>query len=189
MSEHTDSQGAEPIKSLRKIPFNAKSFEAGGYTWHVEDDLSVERYRAFQRMEIELGYGINFSTLADRHKQIFDRLNEGKMAEAVVIVYQLMEGSVAISEKTPIGLYVATLFVNRSDEDRSVWSRSIAEDKLKMWNGNEKETGIDAGFFLIVALSRVQNYGEKFKEFSRLSETIGSLIEKSQENLFPFGEE
>ncbi|CAG5001958.1 hypothetical protein DYBT9275_02775 [Dyadobacter sp. CECT 9275] len=179
MSVDTANENTEPVAGLIQIPHTAKSFEAGGHTYHVEDSLSIERYKAFQRMEIELGYGYNFSALTDKLQLAYQYQNERKFADVSVILYQLIEGAVAISEKKPTALYVATLFINRSDEDRTVWSRTIAEEKLKDWNN------IDANFFLIVALSRVRNFGKSLNEISQLLESVGAINKTIADDLFP----
>lgn len=178
MPDNIIDEVVSPSNPLRVIPDNAKEFQANGHNYYVEDRLSIERYKNFQRMEIELGYGIRFSELADKIRQAYDLLNERKDADAAVLLYTIMEGSVEIGEKRSISLYVATLFINRADEDRNVWNTTLAEEKLKDWSN------IDVNFFLIVALSKVRNFSNSFKEISQLMESVGSLKSKMTESIF-----
>ena len=186
MSEHTDSQnteqGAELNNQLRQLPFNTKEFEACGYRWYVEESLSINRYKSFQKMEIELGFTVNFSKLFERVQSAFFLLNERKDAEAAVVLHSIMEGVSSVSEKKSISLYVATLFINRADENRGEWSESIAKEKLNIWG----EANIEAGFFLVVALNRVQNFNQHLKEVAAMMEKLETIKELTTENPYPF---
>lgn len=175
MSEHTSDNGAGQIAALRSFEANTKVFHAGGHTYHVEDNLSIERYKHFQRLEIELGFSLSFSDLFGKLREAYEKQNNQKFADVSVLLYNLLEGSVQISEKKPVALYVATLFINRSDEDRTVWSKVIADQKLEDWRD------IDANFFLITALSRVNGFRETIREISQMIETVGVIKDKADE--------
>lgn len=177
MSDNLTGETAKPTNPLISLPNNTRQFQASGHTYFVEDALSIERYKAFQRMEIELGYTLSFSDLANKIKKAYDLHNDSKFADAAVLLWNIMEGAAAISEKKPISLYVATLFINRSDEDRTVWSKTLAEEKLKDWSN------IEVNFFLIVALSKVRGFSQSLQEISEMMETVGSLKNQMTENL------
>lgn len=169
MLGNTDNESALPAAALIEIPYNSKKFEANGHTYYVEDSLSIERYKAFQKMEIELGMTYNFSVLVDKLKTAFELQNKQKFAEVSVLIYQLMEGAVLINEKTPTAMYVTTLFVNRSDENRTTWSKSLAEEKFKDWEN------INANFFLVLALHKLQNFKSAISKISELMQTVGQV--------------
>ena len=180
MADQDKIEGAmseQPKRQLRSLPANTKSFQAGGHTYYVEDDLSVERYQVFQKMEIELGYGLKFSELFQKIKEAFEKNDQGHHGQVAVILYQLMEGIAYISEKRPIALWVATLFINRSDEDRSVWNKTLAEEKLKDWGHGHSDTeqGIEVTFFLIVSLGAVRSFAESWSQTLELLEKVGPL--------------
>lgn len=183
MSVDPNSEAVEPTTPLISLPPTTKKFTAGGHTYFVEDSLSLERYKAFQRMELELGYGLSFSSLHEKISTAYGLLNENKLADAAVLLYSVMEGAVNLSEKKPIGLWVSTLFVNRSDEDRTTWSKTIAEEKLEHWKD------IEANFFLIVALSKVSNFTNSLREISKVLETVGGLKDQMIDDTFPLESE
>lgn len=172
-----------PSNPLRKIPYAQKMFSAGGHTYYVEDALSIERYKAFQKMEIELGFSMKFSELAGKMRNAYDMANQLKLADTAVLIHSMLESATFIAEKKPIALYVATLFINRSDEDRTSWNLTLAEEKLKDWNGNEREGGIEAGFFLAVALSKVENFDKTWIELSEILDrlNLGKEDERNQQ--------
>lgn len=157
---------------LRVIPFTQRTFKAGGHTYFVEEALSIERYKHFQRMEIELGFSMKFSEMIAKMHKAYNLANESKLADVSVLLHGILEGATFIGEKKPIALYVATLFINKSDEDRGTWSQTLAEEKLADWNGRDGEKGIDINFFLAVALSKVENFDRIWIE---LSETLDRL--------------
>lgn len=175
MSEHTSDNGAGQATALRSFEATTKSFVAGGHTYYVEDGLSIERYKHFQRLEIELGFSLSFSDLFHKLKEAYEKQNQSKFADVSVLLYNLLEGSVAISEKKPVALYVATLFINRSDEDRTVWNKALADSKLNDWRD------IEANFFLITALSKVNGFKQSIREISQMIETVGVVKERADE--------
>lgn len=178
MSVDPNSEAVEqPTTPLRKLPYTSKKFEAGGHTYFVEDNLSIERYKHFQKMEIELGFTGRFSKFIESIKEAYEHLNNSKIADASVLLMKILEGAIAIDEKTPIALWVATLFINRSDEDRTAWNQALAETKLNDW------ADIETDFFLIIALSRVESFNKNLKEISDLIQTVGSLREKMREHI------
>ena len=176
MSLDTDSVVDSPVNEVIQLPYSAKSFEAGGHKYFIESTLSIGRYKHYQRMEVELGFNINFSGLVDKITQAYGALNERRDADAAVLMKEVLEGSTFLIKKIPIALYVATLFINRSDEDRSEWSQTIAEEKIDHWKN------IDSNFFLAVALGQVRSFPEKLQEITRMLERVSDVRER-MENL------
>lgn len=168
-----DSQDDEPVSNIIQLPANAKSFEASGVKYYVETSLSIGRYKHYQRMEQELGFNVNFSGLVSKMVSAYNALNERRDADAAVLMKEMLEGTTYLKEKTPIALYVATLFINRADEDPAEWSQKIAEEKLEHWKN------IDSNFFLAVALGRVNNFAEAYRTVATMLEKVGEIKEKA----------
>jgi len=165
------SESAQQSNQLKELPYNQKVFQAAGHTYYVEDKLSIHRYRLFQRMEIELGFGMKFSELANKIQKAYDLANQSKLGDVAVLLHSVIEGSVFIAEKEITALYVATLFINRADEDRKGWTPTLAKEKLKDW----EDEGIEVNFFLVTALSKVGNFAETLKEISQMIERVGQI--------------
>lgn len=170
----------EPVNAIVQLnPQTTKTFEAGGKKYYVELlTLSAGRYKHFQKMELELGFSINFPGLVDKLKEAYTALNARRDADAAVTIMQTLDGCRLFNEdRQAISLYVATLFINTADEDRSKWSKSLADQKIEDWSN------IDANFFLSLALAQVRQFPEKYKELSemltRVSAVKSSILDES----------
>lgn len=183
MSGDTTSENAnEPVKNeLTILPVTTREFEAGGKKYYVEDDLSIARYQAFQRYELELGMSLTFQQLIEQLQDCFRILNNQEWAEAAVMIYKLIEGAVPLGEKKATALYVAALFINSAGEDRAAWSETMAKEKIDDW----KNIGVN--FFLGLALSKCKGFKENIVKTSQILEgmTVGKIslerMEKKQE--------
>ena len=63
---------------LKQIDLNATQFQANGKTYVVKDSLSVERYRWFEKYQIDFGFGRSYKSIADALKKSIDLANKGK---------------------------------------------------------------------------------------------------------------
>lgn len=169
MSDFAYDPDVSPDQRLIQLPVTTKKFQASGQDYYVEDTISIERYKTFQRLEIELGYGIDFATLQEKLTSAYKLQNESKFADVSVMLYSLIEGSVIIGDKTPMGLYVATLFVNKANEDRTEWSMALADEKLADWKQ------IDAAFFLRLAVGKQRNFKQSLMSALELIEKVSPL--------------
>lgn len=170
----TDSMDDSPVNELIDLPAGTKSFDAGGVRYSVIDDISVGRYKSYQKMEMELGFTLSFSRIVDGLLIAYNALNERRDADAAVSIKQLLEGVTLIKEKKPIALYVATLFINRPGEDLSEWSITLAEEKLEHWKN------INANFFLGSALSLVRSFPERYNEIARIMTRVSDVKERME---------
>lgn len=179
MSVDTNSVGDRPedelINSLTVLPPTAKVFEAGGKKYYVESDVSVGRYKNYQRMEVELGFNINFSKLVERLSNAYSALNENRNADAAVALAQVLDGARLFNEdRQQVALYVSTLFINTADEDRTTWSKPLADQKIQDWKN------IEVNFFLSWALAQVREFPKRYAEIAdlltRVSEVRSSIL-------------
>jgi len=151
--------------------------------YFVEDKLSIERYKAFQRMEIELAFTGSFSKFVGNIREAYDLLNQSKLADASVLLMNILEGSILMQEKKGLALWVATLFINRTDEDRTIWNQPMAEEKLNHW------ADIESGFFLVIALSQVRDFSKNLEEIAELVESVRSVRDRMTNEMdqdYPF---
>lgn len=169
-----DSQDNEVTNPIISLPNGTKSFEAEGKKFIVMTEIPVGRYRHYMKMEVELGFTVNFGTIVDNLVAAYNALNESRNADAAVLIKNTLEGCTHINEKRSIALWVATLFVNLPDEDLSEWSRDVAEQKIEAWKN------IDANFFLGVALSRVNDFASKYKQIAQMMSRVGEIKERIQ---------
>lgn len=167
-----DSQENAVETPIIQLPANTRFFEAGGNKYQVEDSITVGRYKHYQLLEVQLGFTVSMSDLVDMMKSAYGALNDRRDADAAVLLKQMLEGVTFIVEKKPIALYVATLFINRPDEDRSFWSQDLAEQKINDWKD------IDPNFFLGLALGQVRRFPEKYREIAEMLQRVSEVKEK-----------
>lgn len=172
MSLNTDGENDSPINEVKSPLPQAKSFEAGGVKYFITDNISVGRYQAYQKMEMELGFTLSFNRIVDNLLTAYNALNERRDADAAVALKQLLEGVTLIKEKKPIALYVATLFINTSEEDLAKWDLPMAETKIDHWKD------IDSNFFLGKALSFVRQFPEKYNEIAQIMARVSDVRER-----------
>lgn len=116
-------------------------FGISGAKYIIYPTLSVARYQEFERIEAEIGLASG-SARKDVQK-IYDYLNAGKVADATVTTYNLLQGLVRIDDKQQSRIMLAcTLFINSEGENVAEWSEAAATEKIVDWGH------IDARFFL-----------------------------------------
>ena len=149
---------------LKHIDLTQTSFTANGREYLVEKELSVDRFIEFEKLQNELGWGMEFRYLFNKVSDAYSKLNSGKVADAAVILANLKDGIVAnIEKRTHPALMLCTLFMNQRDEDRRYWSKDLGEQKIKDW----VEEGYDVKDFFHLAVNLVQDFIPIFKEISQ----------------------
>jgi hypothetical protein len=161
---------------LKQLDLNASEFEAKGIKNYVKSSLSVERYRIFEKLQVEFGYGRSFE---DFHKQLeksVELANKGKSLEAWNIVFNLKDGVGKSLEKSAHpAMLICSLFIVWEDEDLTTWDEQKAEEKIKTWN----DEGFDMNGFFRLAANLVSGYIEIlesiFQNTSKLEKELESL--------------
>lgn len=157
------------------LPPTARTFEAAGHKYFVESNITIARYKKYQRMEIELGFNLNFSGLVDGLMIAYNALNDRRDADAAVAIKEMLDGCRLFNEdRANVASYVATLFINRADEKRDEWSIEMANEKLEHWKN------IDANFFLSWGLVLVREFPQKYKEIAEMLTRIGEIKARIQ---------
>ena len=152
------------MTELKQIDFSQNSFEASGVTYHVQTSLSVERYRQFEKLQLEFGYGISFKEVFDMHKKAVELANKGKGLEAWNIIFNLMEKvGKEFNRSVHPAMLICSLFLTEKDEDLTKWDEKHAEQKIKNWN----DEGYDVNNFFRLASNLVTGYIETLEEVFR----------------------
>jgi hypothetical protein len=145
-----------------------KEFTAGGRTYRFEG-LSVERWIKYQKLQVELAYGISPSGLFDKMRELYALINQQRFADAAVQCYNMMEGVAKLSdERTPVALQLAALICNYDGEDVTTITEVQMEEKIKHW----QEAGVDMTSFFPIALSSIEDISRIY------SESIQSISQK-----------
>ena len=143
---------------LKKLTLNESEFVANGKLYFIEPELSAERFKRMQELEIELGFGANYKHLFDGLKKSYGLLNENKFADAAVFIHNLMNSLAGLEERRdPIMEYCA-MFINTAGEDRRKVDEKMIESKINDW----KEEGINYHDFFRLAVNMVRGLKENY---------------------------
>lgn len=145
---------------LSNTDSSVKSFEANGKTYYVESRLSIERFIAFQKLEVELAYGGGFLGVMKSLNKSIEHLNKTEWVNAAVELTNVRE-SIIKQDKTKRvpAVDICSLFINTKDEDRRIITDEMLEEKQKDFEA----AGIPIDFFFQLAHSLVIGLKEHLK--------------------------
>jgi hypothetical protein len=119
------------MSEIKKLPLGAKQFEANGNTYHVHTDLTIERYRWLDKLQVAVAFGGDYENIFSRANRAYDLLNAGKMADAAVALNGLLESANrGISDDEPTVLQIGTLFLSKNEEPPTAWSEAWASSVI-----------------------------------------------------------
>jgi hypothetical protein len=126
---------------------SANSFVSpSGKKYIVYPTMTTYRFEVFERMQIEMEYGVTLSAFRKEVSDTYDLLNKAKPADAAVKLYNIVSGVSRIENKQPHPLLlICTLFICEESEDQSTWNEADAAEKVADW------AGVDIAFFLASA--------------------------------------
>lgn len=133
---------------------NANSFQsASGKEYIVYPSMTVKRFEAFERLQIEMQHSVSMSAFRQEVAEIYELLNKPKFAEASVKTYNLLNGAARIENSQPHPLLlICSLFICPASENQAEWSEAEATEKIKDW------AGVDIAFFLASARGLLRRY-------------------------------
>lgn len=158
----------------KRIDLESGHFDANGHRYRVTSTLSVARFEEFERLQVHVGFGKDFKTMYDRLKDAYDFMNKSKAADAAVIVHNIINGIAQNLEKRdhPI-LQLCALFLNREDEDVSVFDPDLSKQKVDDWRkeGYAVEDFFQLAFnlvdgFIDIYEGLIQNISQKVEGMS-----------------------
>lgn len=151
---------------LKELNFSETAFMANGTEYFVKSSLSVERFRWFEKYQVNFGFARDFKTIYDNLKKSIDLANKGKGVEAWNCVFNLYEqvGKIVDEEKAVHQAFlICALFICTEDEDVTQWDENKAIKKIEDWN----REGITANSFFQLAANLVNGYIDALEEISR----------------------
>lgn len=157
----------KPLTNALKKPDFANGFVAEGRVYRICSQLSVERYIAFLKLEVEAGLGVTFKATHDTFRSIFDLANkpQPEPGRIAVLANDAMLGLENLDKKKIPGLLICCLFLVTEDEDLKVYDPDVMDRKIADW---EKE-GYEVQSFLAFALSSIEGFSKTYLESSQES--------------------
>lgn len=161
---------------LKTLDFNATEFEANGKRYFVKQSLSVERFRWFEKYQVDFGFGRSYKSIADSLKKSVELGNKGKGIEAWNIILNLvMAIGEGLEKRTNNAMMLCALFIVTEDEDLTKWDEQQQLEKIKDWNTE----GYDVNSFFQLAANLVTGFIEDLEailsDTSELAKTIEQI--------------
>jgi len=158
---------------LKKLDFKKKEFKANGTTYYIESELSIDRFRQFEKLQSHVGFGIDFEGIVNRLKDAYEYLNKSKPADAAIVLHNVLNGIISNIEgrEHPI-MELCALFINTKDEKRDEFNQDDINKKIADW----KEYAVNDFFQL--AFNLVDG-------FIPIYEEISQNISKKEKNMKP----
>jgi hypothetical protein len=158
------------MTEIQHVSPSDNSFVANGVKYIVRSDLTVKRFEVFERLQIEMTYGITFKELTAKLNEAYTCLQSLKVADACVIIYNILKGiSGRMNEREHPTLLLCSLFICREHENLAEWTEADAVEKIADW----KAAGISIGDFFSLAFRSVDGFLESLNENSpNILETI-----------------
>lgn len=153
------------MSELKKPDEKELSFNANGKKYTIEQSISFERYKLYQKLQIECGYDVSFYGMFEALQKLYALQNEGKLADAAVLTHNLMSGISNIDKRQVPVLEMCALFINTETEDRKIITQEIVDAKIKDW----QEEGIAVDYFFTIATATMQNFTKACNEVSQSS--------------------
>lgn len=145
---------------LREINFEQKHFECQGRKFTVKEVPSFERYKAMQKLCLEFGFSTSFLDLYKNITQAYELLNKVKIADASVILHNVLYGIVSSEEKYPAAFKLCAIFIDEEGEDPAVYDEGKMNEKIECW-GKE----LDPLPFFHLASNLVEGWMPAYKDF------------------------
>jgi len=119
---------------ISEIIVKNDTFTLDGVQWHIEDDVTIGRLPDLEKMLHHFINGVELTELQLILKSAYDDLNNVKIVDAGRKLYNLLNASI-LKNATDVNpkLLIATMFINRENEDLKKWDISLAESKIKQW--------------------------------------------------------
>jgi len=123
--------------------------------------IPVGRYQKFEALQAQLVWGADFDSMYKNMRRSYDLLNNGKPADAAVLINNVLEGVARhIEGREHPMLLLCSIFICLEDEDLSVWDETRAMEKITDW----KLECIAVEDFFALAFSSVKGFTAHFLE-------------------------
>jgi len=145
----------------KRLDLSKKTFEANGKTYHFSSTMSIERFTEFERLQAHVGFGKDFKNIYEKLKVAYEHLNKNKLADAAVIIHNLVNGIADNLDKRehPI-LQMCSLFINADEENVDVYDEDVMLAKIDDW----KKEGYSIDDFFQLAFNFVEGFIPAYNE-------------------------
>lgn len=160
---------------VKRIDLSKDRFTANGKTYYMQpDQLTIERYQEYERLGLEMGFGVSYrdiyQTLAEAYKVLTtgNSIMESHRKASDLLVNQMAAIKDQGETRIPSHVVFCTLFCNTPGEDLTKWSEQLANDKIEDW----KAEGLSAFDFFQLAASSLIGFNESLRLISEMAQKV-----------------
>ncbi|MDQ3048837.1 MAG: hypothetical protein M3R27_14900 [Bacteroidota bacterium] len=159
------------------IEKGSNSFTANGKKYIISDKISVQRWKAYEKLVPRLTFGLSFEEIFKNLEKAYAALNKQQFANSAVIIHNVMNGISSIDDEKKVSpaLMMCALIINREDENTAEYNEPALREKIKDW---EME-GLNMMDFLELALNATQGFRETYKRYTLLQEAMETSTKSS----------
>lgn len=150
--------------ALKELDLTQKKFEANGKTYHIRKSMSFDRYRMYEKLQIEVGYGANFKQIYDNVKGAYELVNKSEFANTAVKLHNILAGIKNIESRQIPALRICALFINAEGEDEKVITEEMIDEKIADWEAE----GYDIFPFFQLAINSIPDFSLAYKVLSQV---------------------
>lgn len=150
--------------ALKELDLTQKKFTANGKTYHIRKSMSFDRYRMYEKLQIEVGYGANFKQIYDNVKAAYDLVNKSEFANTAVKLHNILAGIKTIESRQIPALRICALFINADGEDEKVITEDMIDEKIADWEAE----GYDIFPFFQLAINSIPDFSLAYKVLSQI---------------------
>jgi len=150
--------------ALKELDLTQKKFTANGKTYHIRKSMSFDRYRMYEKLQIEVGYGANFKQIYDNVKAAYDLVNKSEFANTAVKLHNILAGIKTIESRQIPALRICALFINADGEDEKVITEEMIDEKIADWEAE----GYDIFPFFQLAINSIPDFSLAYKVLSQI---------------------
>lgn len=162
-TDHVEAESKRKVVKLKTLDPEQKMFTANGKTYEVTNQISTCRFSWYQKIELELIWGMTTKERIEAHNRIQQAINEGDIAEVAIINRELRDGAKIIDAKRePFILRLCALIINEVGEDPRYISEEMIDKKIQDWY----EEGYDIKGFFQLALAIIPDLAGLYNDIS-----------------------
>lgn len=122
------------MKDKKRLDLSKSEFTANGNNYYIEHDITIERYRVFEKYSMELAFGADFETHYNNLGNIINLFNDHKDVEAKAGLWNIYTSiKNKIENRTDRALKLCSIFILREDEKPEEYSEKIEREKIEDW--------------------------------------------------------
>jgi len=100
---------------VKEIDFN-KPFVANGKKYVKQTSLTVDEFKEYELLQAHVGFGMDFGSVFNRIKDVYELVNKTKFADAAVKLHNLMTGIAdKVEKREHPALLICTLFLHEQN--------------------------------------------------------------------------